>query len=1054
MHLHVSTLQLPLLCALFALGAASSGSKAEPVMAWRLNAASLDGDSLVATVGPAAALSGGPLELEDSSGGMLFFDGVDDRAVVAADLSEVREFLPTRELTVSAWVSISTASDYGGVISVLQDNGGMEKGWVLGYGRQHFYLGLASVGADDGDGVMTYLEGESEYELGRLYHIVGTYDGEELCLYVNGELDNSSTLQSGDILYPSLAPVVLAGYRDSNEDFLHHGRLREISIFDQALSRKWIKTRFHRDAVLTRDEPLFPGVPLDVPTAEADPDHVSGQEWGPWHAIGPFAYGVGPTNMAEATVIERYLGLMEAGKAQVKLDKKHRGKFGAMTWRQVSGVVNPLALDVGTIDLNAVLKPDEAQGAWSDRSCAYLYRTLEMDEAGELELELGSDDGLRLWINGRLVRESAVARGLNIADDVVRLELTEGTNHILAKVVNGGGGWAFGMGRWEGVPSQAVNEAIDRGVKFLIDRQYADGSWGVHPEYGAGHTAYTVYTLLKCGVPPAHPAVQRAMSFVRSRPADYTYSLSCRILALCALHAEQDRELLASDVERLVDFQSGSGLVGYPIHPNGSVLPDDLSTTLYATLALHAASERGLNVPARTWRRLVLGALQCLGQEDTWDHPSKGRIKTAAFSYRPDAGYRGSMTSAGITILHLAEEVLGDKLESHLKRKASAGITGGLAWMERNMTWTINPGGGHHYFHIYGMERLGSLLKKRVVGGVDWYATGADYLLRVQQPEGGWYGDNALVDTLLALLFLERATAPSTGAKRDPDERLHLLESEEAGARFRVLAKAPVVVWLTGFGPKTLSEFEWGGESGLGPRVEYAEFLVKQPGAAEAEVVERVAVNSKEPLGVQRIDAQLDLWKTGVHEFGVRVCLLREPEDRDYVPEQAIVESSTLSVNLEGAFPPESLGYAQDHELCLLNKAQASFEASSKFGGGYEVSQAFDGKHDTRWECASNDANPSLKIRLRRSTRAGRMLFSHAWPRLNEKQLARVARFEVVINGRDTYTVTMDPHVLRKTELRFAKPIKVREIDIRILDARDGAVGSHKLGFSEVQLLK
>ena len=48
----------------------------------------------------------------------------------------------------------------------------------------------------------------------------------------------------------------------------------------------------------------------------------------------------------------------------------------------------------------------------------------------------------------------------------------------------------------------------------------------------------------------------------------------------------------------------------------------------------------------------------------------------------------------------------------------------------------------------------------------------------------------------------------------------------------------------------------------------------------------------------------------------------------------------------------------------------------------------------------------------------------------------------------------MDPHVLRKTELRFAKPIKVREIDIRILDARDGAVGSHKLGFSEVQLLK
>ncbi|MDP6957007.1 MAG: prenyltransferase/squalene oxidase repeat-containing protein, partial [Planctomycetota bacterium] len=798
--------------------------------------------------------------------------------------------------------------------------------------------------------------------------------------------------------------------------------------------------------------PMFPAAP--APVATDDPNHKPGQEWGPWYAIGPFAYGAGPGNMGETTVIERYLASMKAGAPQAKLDREHRGKLGAMTWRQVPGLGQPLALDVGTIDLNAALKPEGAPGDWNAKSCAYLYRVLEMDEAGEMALQLGSDDGLRLWLNGQLLLESAVARSLNTSDDGVTLQLAPGTNHILAKVVNDGGAWAFGMQAWDSVDKQAVNEAIDRGVKFLIERQYADGSWGNHPEYGAGHTAYAVYTLLKCGVPGSHPVIQRAMGFVRSRPADHTYSLSCRILALCALMADRDLELLAGDVERLVDFQSGSGLVGYPIHPNGSALPDDLSTTLYAVLAFHAAGERGVAVPTRTWRRLVLGALQCLGQEDTWDHPLRGRIKTAAFSYRPQSGYRGSMTSAGITILHLAGEALGDKLETHLKRKADAGIAGGLAWIERNMTWSKNPGGGHHYFHIYGMERLGSLLRKRIVGGVDWYDTGAGYLLRSQQAEGGWYGDNTLVDTLLALLFLERATSPSTGGKRNPDERLHLAESAETGAHFRVLAKSPTVVFLTGFGSKTLAEFEWSGERGRGPRVAFAEFLVKQPGEAEAQVRERVEVDATRPLGVQRIDAQLELEKTGKHEFSMRLGLLREPEREGYVPEQVVVNSAVVAVSLEGAFPPAALEYAADRDLCLLDRAQASFAASSKFGGGYEAAQAFDGLHSTRWECAATDGAPTLSIKLRRSTRAGRMLLCHAWPRLHEKALARVKRFEVVVNGRDTYQVEMDPHVLRKTELRFAKPVKVREIELRILEAIDGAVGANKLGFSEVQLLK
>jgi hypothetical protein len=708
-------------------------------------------------------------------------------------------------------------------------------------------------------------------------------------------------------------------------------------------------------------------------------------------------------------------------------------------------------VDVGIIDFNAVLKPEEPKPAWNARCSAYLYRVLETEEAGTVELQMGSDDGLRLWLNGQLIVESTASRGLNATDHTITLNLSQGTNHILAKIVNGDGGWSYQMRSWDGVPYRAVNEAIDRGVKFLLSRQLVDGSWASHPEYGAGYTAYATYTLLKCGLSPKHPAIRRAMTFVRTRPADHTYSLSCRILALATLNDEQDRELLQGDLERLLDFQEGTGLYAYPVHPGGSVLPNDLSCTLFATLALRAADHRGVEVPDRTWRRLIQGTLQCQGPEEMWKHPRKGRMVTSPFGYRPHEGYRGSMTSAGASILHIAIEELGDHLESGLKRKAERGIEGGLAWIEKNMTWQMNPGGGHHYFHIYGMERLGSLMNKRMLGGVEWYATGADYLLRNQKPDGCWV--DSLVDTALALLFLERATAPSTGATRDPDERLHISEPMETGVAFRVLAKTPIVVWITGFGPATLAELEWTHERGRGPRVRYAEFLVKEPGEVEARMVQRVDVDPTVPLGAQRLSVQLDLPITGTHEFQVRVCALLEPLEEG-LEDLIFVESAILSVPLEGGFPPETFEYCLDRDLNLLPKTQPTAEASSQSGSGYDPSQVLDGRHDTRWECAADDANPTLKIHLRRSVRAERLLFSHAWARLKEKTLARVERFEVILNERFAHTLEMDPHPLRKTELRLKKPTKIRDIEIRILKVRDGTLGQNKVGFSEVQLLK
>ncbi|MFN9877099.1 MAG: LamG domain-containing protein, partial [Planctomycetota bacterium] len=108
--------------------------------------------------------------------------------------------LPTKDFTVSAWVVIDQPEEWGGFAGVIQDNGDAESGWILGYNQDVFTFSLATKGANDGDGKMTYLNGKTKFEPGKFYHVVGVYDGQQMQLYVNGQLDGESTEQTGEVL--------------------------------------------------------------------------------------------------------------------------------------------------------------------------------------------------------------------------------------------------------------------------------------------------------------------------------------------------------------------------------------------------------------------------------------------------------------------------------------------------------------------------------------------------------------------------------------------------------------------------------------------------------------------------------------------------------------------------------------------------------------------------------------------------------------------------------------------------------------------------------------
>jgi len=229
----------------------------DPIGSWRLSKGQVKDGEVVSLLGVNGQIEGKPHFIDDKLGGGMAFDGQTNCIVLAKDFAKEKAKLklPKKLITVTAWVAVNTPVQWGGIIGVVQDNGSRETGWVLGYNEHHFTFGVASKGADDGDGKLTYLAGKTRYELGRYYHVCGTYDGEVQRVYVNGKLEAESREQSGDLLYPKSAPMVLGAYRDADENTLHHGRIHSVRIFDEVAKPKAIQDMFAHGEVLTKAQP-------------------------------------------------------------------------------------------------------------------------------------------------------------------------------------------------------------------------------------------------------------------------------------------------------------------------------------------------------------------------------------------------------------------------------------------------------------------------------------------------------------------------------------------------------------------------------------------------------------------------------------------------------------------------------------------------------------------------------------------------------------------------------------------------------------------------------
>ena len=111
--------------------------------------------------------------------------------------------------------------------------------------------------------------------------------------------------------------------------------------------------------------------------------------------------------------------------------KGYKGKNGAgVGWRTFK------AGDSGYIRLDDLIRPNEQAIVYG---LAYVLSPDDRDAT----LLLGSDDGVRVWINGEIVHTNPVYRAARPDLDRVTVRLRKGWNKVLVKVLQGAGGWGF-----------------------------------------------------------------------------------------------------------------------------------------------------------------------------------------------------------------------------------------------------------------------------------------------------------------------------------------------------------------------------------------------------------------------------------------------------------------------------------------------------------------------------------------------------------------------------------------------------------------------------------
>lgn len=142
--------------------------------------------------------------------------------------------------------------------------------------------------------------------------------------------------------------------------------------------------------------------------------------------------------------IERFEGFITAWQVSGPYTKENVGAdklFDMVFAPEKDGDVKWQLMPVGTDEARVwLLELDKFFGG--DNRVAYLKTKIWSDKEQKLRLELGSDDGIKVWLNGKQVLAHNVSRACGPGQEKVDITVNQGWNELLVKITQGGGQWA------------------------------------------------------------------------------------------------------------------------------------------------------------------------------------------------------------------------------------------------------------------------------------------------------------------------------------------------------------------------------------------------------------------------------------------------------------------------------------------------------------------------------------------------------------------------------------------------------------------------------------
>jgi hypothetical protein len=601
------------------------------------------------------------------------------------------------------------------------------------------------------------------------------------------------------------------------------------------------------------------------------------------------------------------------------------------------------------------------------------------------------------------------------------------------------------------VPQAAIDEAIDRGVRFLLGSQNPDGTWGPPRNPRPGRTALMVYALLKSGVDPDLEPLRRALTRLSLEDPAQTYDTALLAMVLATLEDVEYVEWLEVLAANLVGWQLRHGDWSYP-QGDG-----DLSNTQYAALGLWAALRSGVEVPVDAWNELQRGVQRYASREGGFGYSRGAR------------GVSESMTAAGVATLAICAAGLRatGALQPADERRLERAEERGVEWLAARFDDAISARqGGWPFYKLYGIERVGGLLGIEKLGEHEWYPEGARRILAVQNPDGSWggwagaggrpgaspRGGDPWIDvrTAFALLFLRRATSRTgTGEGSTGKRTVFGTTSAADDVQVRVTGQDPLTIWITGWGPALRERFEWPREQGQGPHVARVEVLV------DGAIVAAVEGDPRRPAGLERFALQHSLPRSGTYAMQVRAHVHAAPAEGSQEPgPAAVVASPAFQVEVRDVVPQWLRDQVAERPRNLLPSGEPRVSVSTALregGASHAPERAVDGRYLTCWLAAADDEQPRLTIVLGRPREADVILLGSARTVPHRAgHYARPMEVEVTVNEDETYRVLMPPDERRKARLELPAPVRVKQLDLVIRWKAPGEVAS--TGLSEVEL--